>query len=165
MIKLSNQGLWNYYPELTFIYTDCKVSSSGEGTNNVEVIADAENEQVGLNYYHNNDYNFTDVFQRINFTCKLKFPITIQRNVNDRYKIIINDKDVYEGSILEGYDEDIIKVFFPYENNSNRDKNSYAGYIEHFFNKIFYQFFDFYDETGNEEVLPPYHTYYQGYIK
>ena len=39
MIKLSNQGLWNYYPELTFIYTDCKVSSSGEGTNNVEVIA------------------------------------------------------------------------------------------------------------------------------
>lgn len=168
MIKLSKQGLWNYYPELTFIYTDCKVSETGENineSNNVEVIADAENEQIGLNYYSNNDYNFIDVFQRICFISKIIFPITIQRNVNDRYKIIINDKDIYEGSILEGYDEDIIKIYFPYELNSNRDKNSYAGYIEHFFNKMFYQFFDFYNEVGNEEVLPPYHTYYQGYIK
>lgn len=161
MSKLANQKPWQYTNKMISIYCDgksimcedskgylsktfdeAKQQSSGtplqKGNPILNVCYDLYNKSVAWITSSKN----TIVYTRFSCTMNIKFPFTVIRGINDKYKIIINDQDVYCGSILnDNVDEQT--CYFPFDKDGEfLYENIYAQYVYNYLKNMIGKFFE-----------------------
>lgn len=140
MQELAKQEPWNYMPVLNKIYTES--SPGAEDKRSDTFIYCEQNENVQF-FQERPKYFF---FKSI-INAKTSFPFTIRRNVNDRYKIQINDT-IYEGSILENGENNRFVSYVYTDGKENQQMSVWKSFFEKILNRAF-EFNTVFDANSN----------------
>ena len=130
MQELAKQEPWKSLPEISEIYTGYVGKEERKDNEKKRLIYCESGDSVV--YYSDGDQPY--FFYRAILYAKSEFPFTIERNVNDRYMIQIND-EFFSGSILEDGEDSRFVSFI--------SDNSYKSIWTNFYNKVLGRAFSF----------------------